>query len=110
MESNTLRWVKTNSASCDFEPLNFWTFFQATATGLRETNRLLSTYLDTLRARLVEGLADLAIPSEQHGASQENIDKYMTDLQNMATSNSHGPASLNRAKDIIRKTDLHIPL
>lgn len=34
----------------------------------------------------------------------------MSDLQQMATSNSHGPASLNKAKDILRKLDLQIQL
>lgn len=75
---------------------------------LKEENRVLNNYLNDLRLRLVESFGDLAIPTEPNGATLENIDSYMGHLQKMVTSNSHGPASLNKAKDIVRKTDLNI--
>lgn len=74
---------------------------------VKETNKILSNYLQKLRQKLVDCLSGLSIPSHP-GATLENVDQYMSDLQNMVTSNSHGPASLNKAKDIIRKADLHI--
>lgn len=77
---------------------------------MKETNRILNNYLNKLQLKLVESLSGLSIPSHSQGASLDNIAEYMTDLQNMVTSNSHGPASLNKAKDIIRKADLHIQL
>lgn len=75
---------------------------------LKETNRVLSNYLEKLRQKLVESLSGLSIPSQLQGATLANIDQYMVDLQNMVTSNSHGPASLNKARDIIRKSDLQV--
>lgn len=72
---------------------------------LKETNRILTNYLGKLRLKLVESLSGLA-----QGASLDNIDEFMADLQSQVTLNSHGPASLNKAKDIIRKADLHIQL
>lgn len=75
---------------------------------LKETNRVLGSYINKLRMKLVESLAGLSIPTHSQGASMDNIDQYMADLQNMVTSNSHGPASLNKAKDIVRKADLQI--
>lgn len=77
---------------------------------LAEKNRLLEIYLDKLKNKLAQALSGLALPSEPQGATVDNIDKYMNDLYGMVTSNSHGPASLNKAKDIIRKLDLHIQL
>ncbi|XP_011192264.1 putative uncharacterized protein DDB_G0280555 [Zeugodacus cucurbitae] len=77
---------------------------------LAEKNRLLELYLDKLKAKLAHALAGLAIPSQPNGATMDNIEKYMTDLYKMATTNTHGPASLNKAKDIIRKLDLQINL
>lgn len=73
-------------------------------------NKLLEAYLEKFEAKLAQAFCGLAIPSQPNGATVDNIDKYMTDLYNMATSNSHGPASLNKAKDIIRKLDLQIQL
>lgn len=78
-------------------------------TALRSSNDVLQVYIDRLREKLSGALSTLAIPSEP-GATIENIHKYMNDLQQMANSNSHGPASLNKAKDIIRKLNLHIQL
>lgn len=75
---------------------------------LKETNRVLANYLSRLRMKLVESLSGLSIPSHSQGASLDNIEQYMSDLQNMVTNNSHGPASLNKAKDIIRKADLQL--
>lgn len=77
---------------------------------LQEKNRLLEMYLDKLKLKLTQALSGLSIPTEPNGATFENIDKYMDDLYKMATSNTHGPASLNKAKDIIRKLDLTIHL
>ncbi|XP_055841599.1 high mobility group protein 20A [Episyrphus balteatus] len=77
---------------------------------LQEKNRLLEMYLDKLKLKLSQALSGLAIPTEPNGATLDNIDKYMSDLYKMATTNTHGPASLNKAKDIIRKLDLTIQL
>ncbi|XP_073830430.1 high mobility group protein 2 [Musca autumnalis] len=77
---------------------------------LQEKNRLLEIYLDKLKRKLAQALSALPLPSAPNGATVENIDKYMQDLYKMSTSNSHGPATLNKAKDIIRKLDLQIQL
>lgn len=77
---------------------------------LQEKNRLLEIYLDKLKRKLANAFSGLAIPTEPQGATVENIEKYMNDLYKMSTSNTHGPASLNKAKDIIRKLDLQIQL
>lgn len=78
------------------------------STILKENNDILLLYTTKLRKKLTGALCGLSIPTEPNGATLENIDKYMSDLHQMATSNSHGPASLNKAKDIIRKLDLQI--
>lgn len=75
---------------------------------LVEENKRLQRYLDVIRQKLATALCDLALPSEPHGAHLQNIDKYMNDLNEMAKTNSHGPASLNKAKDILRKIDFNI--
>ncbi|XP_023300603.2 high mobility group protein 20A [Lucilia cuprina] len=77
---------------------------------LEEKNRLLEIYLDKLKRKLALALGGLPLPTAPNGATVENIDKYMQDLYKMSTSNSHGPATLNKAKDIIRKLDLQIQL
>lgn len=77
---------------------------------LTKENDKLSFYLKTLRQKLATQLRNLAIPSEPNGANIDNIDKYMNDLYRMAKDNSHGPASLNKAKDLLRKVDLNIDL
>lgn len=77
---------------------------------LQEKNRLLEIYLDKLKKKLAQALGSLPLPSAPNGATVDNIDKYMHDLYKMSTSNSHGPATLNKAKDIIRKLDLQIQL
>lgn len=77
---------------------------------LRKENDKLTVYLDTLRQRLATQLRNLSIPGEPNGANIDNIDKYMNDLYEMAKNNSHGPASLNKAKDLLRKVDLNIDL
>lgn len=77
---------------------------------LRKENDKLSSYLEMLRHKLATQLRNLSIPSEPNGANIENIDKYMNDLYEMAKDNSHGPASLNKAKDLLRKVDLNIDL
>ena len=77
---------------------------------LRKENDKLSSYLEMLRHKLATQLRNLSIPTEPNGANIENIDKYMNDLYEMAKDNSHGPASLNKAKDLLRKVDLNIDL
>ncbi|XP_055380442.1 high mobility group protein 20A [Condylostylus longicornis] len=74
---------------------------------LAEKNRLMQKYLDKLRAKLAQAFSGLPLPGEPNGATLDNIDKYMTDLQGMVSSNSHG---VNKARDIVRKLDLHISL
>lgn len=73
-----------------------------------EDNEKLTTYLNELRTKLANQLQNLSIPSEPNGATIDNIDKYMDDLFGMAQTNEHGPASLNKAKDLLRKVDLNI--
>lgn len=80
----------------------------AEITDLRNANDKLMSYLDTLRQKLATQLRNLSIPSKPNGANIDNIDKYMNDLYDMAKDNSHGPASLNKAKDLLRKVDLNI--
>uniref|UniRef100_A0A1I8N0V1 HMG box domain-containing protein n=1 Tax=Musca domestica TaxID=7370 RepID=A0A1I8N0V1_MUSDO len=77
---------------------------------LEVKNRLLEIYLEKLKKKLAQALSTLPLPTAPSGATVENIDKYMQDLYKMSTSNSHGPATLNKAKDIIRKLDLQIQL
>lgn len=77
---------------------------------LKHENEKLTLYLSRLRQKLATNLRNLALPNEPNGATTQNIDKYMRDLYDMAKSNSHGPASLNKAKDILRKLDLNIDL
>lgn len=77
---------------------------------LVKNNEMVQTYLDQLRTKLATALSGLSIPSKPNGANIQNIDAFMDDLLQMASSNSHGPASLNKAKDIIRKLDLNIQL
>lgn len=77
---------------------------------IRNENERLSAYLEALRNKLATQLRNLAIPSEPNGANIDNIDKYMNDLYEMVQDNSHGPASLNKAKDLLRKVDLNIDL
>ncbi|XP_059223492.1 high mobility group protein 20A [Stomoxys calcitrans] len=83
---------------------------QSENNDLQEKNRLLEVYLEKLKKKLAQALGALPLPSAPNGATVENIDKYMQDLYKMSTSNSHGPATLNKAKDIIRKLDLQIQL
>lgn len=75
---------------------------------LKNDNEKLTVYLDALRTRLATQLRNLSIPSEPNGANINNIDKYMNDLYEMVKNNSHGPASLNKARDLLRKVDLSI--
>lgn len=72
---------------------------------LKTRNAVLQMYLLKLKAVLAGALAGLQIGPDKQGATVDNIDKYMTELHQMAKSNSHGHA-LNKAKDIIRKLDL----
>lgn len=70
--------------------------------GLDDNNKVLQTYLNKLRSKLSGSLSGIG----GDGASLENIDQYMRDLRNMATSNS----ALNKAKDVIRKIDLQFSI
>lgn len=79
---------------------------QDETSALQQQNVAMQTYLIKLRRKLSTALGSLSIPTEPNGANVENIDKFMRDLHSMVTSNSHGPASLNKAKDIMRKLDL----
>lgn len=76
---------------------------------LQENNQLLQTYLAKLRKKLTTAFAGLSIPGESEPCNLQNVDKYMNALHQMA-ANAHGPASLNKAKDIVRKLDLQIQL
>ncbi|XP_053687993.1 high mobility group protein 20A [Sabethes cyaneus] len=73
--------------------------------GLKNRNAMLLNHLQKLRSVLATALAGLPIGEEKKGATLENIDKYMSDLHQMAKSSTHGH-TLNKAKDIIRKLDL----
>ncbi|XP_055532439.1 high mobility group protein 20A [Wyeomyia smithii] len=73
--------------------------------GLKNRNAMLQNHLQKLRSVLATALAGLPIGEEKKGATIENIDKYMSDLHQMAKSSTHGH-TLNKAKDIIRKLDL----
>lgn len=75
---------------------------------LHEKNHLLEVYLDKLQRKLSQALHALPLPSQPSGANIDNINNYMMDLYKMSTTNKHGPAVLNKAKDIIRKLDLQI--
>lgn len=72
---------------------------------LKTRNAVLQSYLLKLKSVLAGALAGLPIGSDKQGATVENIDKYMTELHQMAKSSTQGHA-LNKAKDIIRKLDL----
>lgn len=76
------------------------------STALERRNEALQNYVDSLRAKLVAAFGALPIPSQTEGATLANVDAYMNDLLQMTTSNSHGPASLNKARDILRKLDV----
>lgn len=79
-------------------------------TAIRKENERLEAYLNALRSRLAAQLRNLSIPTEPNGANISNIDKFMNDLYEMVKDDSHGPASLNKAKDLLRKVDLNIDL
>lgn len=72
---------------------------------LRTRNAVLQSYLQKLRSVLAGALSGLPIGADNKGATVDNIDKYMSDLHQMAKSSTHGH-TLNKAKDIIRKLDL----
>ncbi|KFB46953.1 AGAP004791-PA-like protein [Anopheles sinensis] len=69
-------------------------------------NAILEKYLLKLRTTLANSLQALPLGSECPGATTENIDQYLADLHQMADSSTQGH-TLNKAKDIIRKLDLH---
>lgn len=79
---------------------------QNETNAIQVRNEALQEYIEALRSKLVAAFGSLPIPTKSGGATMVNIDAYMQDLQNMTTSNSHGPASLNKAKDILRKLDV----
>lgn len=75
---------------------------------IKKHDDMIQQYLQQLRSKLTNALSSLSITSKPGGANLNNIDAFMEDLAQMATSNAHGPASLNKAKDILRKLDLNI--
>lgn len=75
---------------------------------LKKRNEKVEQYLHQLRLKLAHACSNLSIASKPGGANINNIDIFMEDLVEMTTSNSHGPASLNKAKDILRKLDLNM--
>ncbi|CAD7079246.1 unnamed protein product [Hermetia illucens] len=77
---------------------------------LQEKNKILELYLKKLKHKLIQSLGSLSLPNEPQGATADNFEKYMAELYSMATSNSHGPACLNKAKDIVRKLDVQVQL
>lgn len=72
---------------------------------LKTRNAVLQSYLQKLKSVLAGALAGLPIGTGKEGATVDNINRYMTELHQMAKSSTHGHA-LNKAKDIIRKLDL----
>lgn len=77
---------------------------------MQQKNDHLISYLDRLKRKLAQALSTLPLPSAPNGANMDNIETYMQELYRMSTANTHGPAALNKAKDIIRKLDLQIDL
>lgn len=79
---------------------------QQETDAIQMRNEALHEYIETLRTKLVSAFGALPIPTQSVGATMDNIDAYMLDFQKLTTLNSHGPASLNKAKDILRKLDV----
>lgn len=77
---------------------------------IKKQDEMIEQYLQQLRTKLTNALAGLSITSKPGGANINNIDAFMEDLAQMTANNCHGPASLNKAKDILRKLDLNIQL
>ncbi|XP_040156572.1 high mobility group protein 20A [Anopheles arabiensis] len=75
-------------------------------SSLEAQNVVLENYLKKLRAALANALQGLPLASEYSGATIDNIDQYLEKLHQMADSSTQGH-TLNKAKDIIRKLDLH---
>lgn len=74
-------------------------------SSLKSRNTVLQNYLQKLRSVLANALAGLPIGADNKGATVDNIEKYMSELHQMAKSSTTGH-TLNKAKDIIRKLDL----
>lgn len=79
---------------------------QEETKSIQMRNDALHQYIEDMRTKLVAAFRGLPIPTQCGGATTVNIDAYMQDLQKMTTSNSHGPSSLNKAKDILRNMDV----
>uniref|UniRef100_A0A182K866 HMG box domain-containing protein n=1 Tax=Anopheles christyi TaxID=43041 RepID=A0A182K866_9DIPT len=75
-------------------------------SGLEARNAVLESYLLKLRTTLANALQSLPLSSDYPGATIDNIDQYLENLHQMADTSSQGH-TLNKAKDIIRKLDLH---
>lgn len=63
---------------------------------IQEKNKLLETYLTALKEKLAKSLSD-------QGATTDNLEKILTDLQKTSSANT-------KAKEIIRKLDLSVKL
>lgn len=66
------------------------------SSDLQEKNKLLETYLTTLKAKLAKALSD-------QGATPDNLEKILVDLQK-------GGAANNKGREIVRKLDLSLKL
>ncbi|XP_055695829.1 high mobility group protein 20A [Lutzomyia longipalpis] len=73
-------------------------------TQMMANNKVLQAYLEKMRSKLVNAMGSLpAASGSEHNITMDTIDDF---LQNLPSA--HGPATLNKAKDIIRKLDLNI--
>ncbi|XP_059619638.1 high mobility group protein 20A [Phlebotomus argentipes] len=73
-------------------------------TDMTTNNKVLLAYLEKLRSKLVNAMGSLPMASgSEHNITMDNIDDFLQDLPT-----AHGAATLNKAKDLIRKLDLNI--
>ncbi|XP_055716737.1 high mobility group protein 20A [Phlebotomus papatasi] len=73
-------------------------------TEMATNNKILQAYLEKLRSKLVNAMGSLpAASGSDHNITMDNIDDFLQDLPS-----AHGQATLNKAKDLIRKLDLNI--
>lgn len=73
-------------------------------TEMMANNKVLQAYLEKMRSKLVNTMGSLpAASGSDHNITMNNIDDF---LQNLPSA--HGVATLNKAKDLIRKLDLNI--
>ncbi|GAB0097475.1 high mobility group protein 20A [Sergentomyia squamirostris] len=72
-------------------------------TEMSANNKILQAYLEKLRSKLVNAMTSLPLPSGTNHITDLTIDDFLQDLPA-----AHGPATINKAKDLIRKLDLNI--